>query len=115
MRATSTFSRCALGTAVGVLFASTLGAQAITSSNQDARATGDPVSGRALVQSSKCLDCHRIGDEGSRLGPTSPTSAAGDRLSCFSARCLRQTMRCCRSIDSSASSPVTERAFKESS
>src|SRR6476660_3390326 len=69
MRATSTFSRCALGTAVGVLCASTLGAQEITSSNQGARPTSDPLSGRALVHSSKCMDCHRIGDEGSRLGP----------------------------------------------
>jgi len=69
MRATSTFFCCALGTAVGVLCASTLGAQEITSSNQGARPTSDPVSGRALVHSSKCMDCHRIGDEGSRLGP----------------------------------------------
>ena len=26
--------------------------------------------GRALVERSKCLDCHRIGERGSRLGPT---------------------------------------------
>jgi quinoprotein glucose dehydrogenase len=30
---------------------------------------GDPVRGRALVESSQCLDCHRIADTGSRLGP----------------------------------------------
>lgn len=32
-------------------------------------APGDPAKGRALVESSRCLDCHRVGDEGSRLGP----------------------------------------------
>jgi len=30
---------------------------------------GDAVKGRALIESSKCLDCHRIGETGSRLGP----------------------------------------------
>ena len=30
---------------------------------------GDAANGRALVQSSKCFDCHRIADTGSRLGP----------------------------------------------
>lgn len=30
---------------------------------------GDPVKGRALVESSQCFDCHRIGETGSRLGP----------------------------------------------
>ena len=30
---------------------------------------GDPVRGKALVESSACLDCHRIGETGSRLGP----------------------------------------------
>jgi len=32
-------------------------------------APGDAVKGKALVESSKCLDCHRIGDTGSRTGP----------------------------------------------
>jgi alcohol dehydrogenase (cytochrome c) len=31
--------------------------------------SGDPVNGRLLFESSKCLDCHRIGENGSRLGP----------------------------------------------
>jgi putative heme-binding domain-containing protein len=31
--------------------------------------TGDAAKGRALVASSGCLNCHRIGDTGSRLGP----------------------------------------------
>jgi len=31
--------------------------------------TGDGVRGKALVESSGCVDCHRIGDRGSRLGP----------------------------------------------
>jgi putative heme-binding domain-containing protein len=31
---------------------------------------GDAARGQALVQANKCLDCHRIGDSGSRVGPT---------------------------------------------
>jgi putative heme-binding domain-containing protein len=30
---------------------------------------GDVANGKVLVESSKCLDCHRIGETGSRLGP----------------------------------------------
>jgi putative heme-binding domain-containing protein len=30
---------------------------------------GDSARGQALVRSSGCLDCHRIGDQGSRFGP----------------------------------------------
>ena len=30
---------------------------------------GDGARGKALVESSACFDCHRIGDRGSRLGP----------------------------------------------
>ena len=30
---------------------------------------GDPSRGQALVKSNGCLDCHRIGDQGSRFGP----------------------------------------------
>jgi quinoprotein glucose dehydrogenase len=30
---------------------------------------GNPARGKALTESSKCLDCHRIGEAGSRLGP----------------------------------------------
>ena len=30
---------------------------------------GDASRGKALVESSGCFDCHRIGDRGSRLGP----------------------------------------------
>lgn len=29
----------------------------------------DPARGRALVESNKCFDCHRIDDRGSRVGP----------------------------------------------
>jgi putative heme-binding domain-containing protein len=32
-------------------------------------ASGDPVRGKTLVESNKCLDCHRIGETGSRVGP----------------------------------------------
>lgn len=31
--------------------------------------SGDSARGKALVDSSGCFDCHRIGDRGSRLGP----------------------------------------------
>ena len=31
--------------------------------------SGDPVNGRLLFESSKCLGCHRVGENGSRLGP----------------------------------------------
>lgn len=31
--------------------------------------SGDTSRGKALVESSDCFDCHRIGDRGSRLGP----------------------------------------------
>jgi len=50
-----------------ILIATTLSAQDNTSSSQ--APTGDVASGRALVESSKCLDCHRVGDAGSQLGP----------------------------------------------
>lgn len=38
---------------------------------------GDAAKGKALVASSGCLNCHRIGDTGSRLGPN--LSDIGDR------------------------------------
>ena len=34
-----------------------------------APAAGDAARGKALVESSGCLDCHRIDDRGSRVGP----------------------------------------------
>lgn len=40
---------------------------------------GDAVKGKALVASSQCLDCHRIGEAGSRLGPD--LSEIGNRRS----------------------------------
>ena len=30
---------------------------------------GDAINGKTLVESSKCFECHRIGETGSRLGP----------------------------------------------
>jgi putative heme-binding domain-containing protein len=36
---------------------------------QSAGPAGDASRGKALVESSGCFDCHRIGDRGSRLGP----------------------------------------------
>jgi putative heme-binding domain-containing protein len=38
-------------------------------SAQPATPAGDASRGKALVESSGCLDCHRINDRGSRLGP----------------------------------------------
>jgi putative heme-binding domain-containing protein len=38
---------------------------------------GDAVKGKALVESSGCYQCHRIGDTGSRVGPN--LSNIGDR------------------------------------
>ena len=70
MRTVTSFSRSAIGAAIiGVLSAPTVLAQGITASDQAASPSGDASSGRALVQSNKCMDCHRIGEEGSRLGP----------------------------------------------
>ncbi len=60
-------TRCTLAIAGILLVATTLSAQDKTSITQTP--SGDAASGRALVESSKCLDCHRIGDTGSRLGP----------------------------------------------
>src|SRR5262245_45952059 len=66
----SRFQRYSLHTAViGVLAAAPLQAQDTSSSTQAIITSGDVTSGRALVQSTKCMGCHRIGDEGSRLGP----------------------------------------------
>src|SRR5690242_1853385 len=36
---------------------------------QESAPAGDAARGQALVASSGCFDCHRIGDRGSRLGP----------------------------------------------
>jgi len=51
-----------------IIFAATLAAQAGGQAPAAAPA-GDPARGKALVASSGCLDCHRIADKGSRLGP----------------------------------------------
>ena len=40
------------------------------SAAQDSGPRAAVANGRALVERSQCLDCHRIGDRGSRLGPT---------------------------------------------
>jgi putative heme-binding domain-containing protein len=37
---------------------------------------GDAAKGKALVDANKCLDCHRIGERGSRLGPELTTIGA---------------------------------------
>lgn len=39
--------------------------------------SGDAAKGKALVASNGCLKCHRIGDDGSRVGPN--LSTIGDR------------------------------------
>lgn len=37
---------------------------------------GDAANGKALVASNKCLDCHRVGETGSRVGPDLTTIGA---------------------------------------
>src|SRR5262245_9368082 len=66
----SRFQRYTLHTVViGGLAAAPLHAQDTASISQASITSGDAGSGRALVQSSKCMDCHRIGETGSRVGP----------------------------------------------
>ena len=65
---TSQISRTAIALATFVLIAATIAAQDAASQTSTS-VLGDSRSGLALVQSNKCLDCHRIGDVGSRLGP----------------------------------------------
>jgi putative heme-binding domain-containing protein len=56
---------------LALLAALPLGAQrgTVTSIEQPLPPPGDPANGKALLESNKCLDCHRIGGTGSRLGP----------------------------------------------
>jgi putative heme-binding domain-containing protein len=49
---------------VGPIAAATLAAQ-----DPPKVPRGDAANGKALVASSKCLDCHRVGETGSRVGP----------------------------------------------
>jgi alcohol dehydrogenase (cytochrome c) len=65
---TAQFSRTTIALATFVLIATTIAAQDSRSPTA-ASGAGDPRNGLAMVQSSKCLDCHRIGEAGSRLGP----------------------------------------------
>jgi putative heme-binding domain-containing protein len=44
-------------------------AVALAQAQQADTPAGDASRGKALVESSGCFDCHRIGDRGSRLGP----------------------------------------------
>jgi putative heme-binding domain-containing protein len=62
-------------TAIVSLFAATVAIGPIAQETKPAR--GDAANGKALFTSSKCLDCHRIGETGSRLGPD--LSDVGDR------------------------------------
>ncbi len=60
----------AVGTAILVLAALPLLAQRGGGAAVPAAPVlGDAAKGKALVESAKCLDCHRIGETGSRLGP----------------------------------------------
>src|SRR5438128_9976572 len=65
--------RTVLGAAALCAFAVALAeAGAVALSDADGQTdtpAGDAVRGKALVESSGCFDCHRIGDRGSRLGP----------------------------------------------
>ena len=57
---------CALSLA---LAAAHEGPAAVALAQQADTPSGDSSRGKALVESSGCFDCHRIGDRGSRLGP----------------------------------------------
>ena len=61
----------ASGAAIVMTAALPLFAQRLATTNGDqATATeGDAAAGRALFESNKCLDCHRVGPNGSRFGP----------------------------------------------
>jgi alcohol dehydrogenase (cytochrome c) len=61
----------ASGAAIVITAALPLFAQRVATTNGDqATATdGDAAAGQALFESNKCLDCHRIGPNGSRFGP----------------------------------------------
>jgi alcohol dehydrogenase (cytochrome c) len=71
MRTTpSRFSRCAIGSAIiAVLAVSPLHAQDTAANTPATPPPGDAASGRMLIESSTCMDCHRIGEAGSRVGP----------------------------------------------
>jgi putative heme-binding domain-containing protein len=42
---------------------------AVRPGGQASSLPGDAARGRALFQSTRCVDCHRVGETGSRLGP----------------------------------------------
>ena len=69
MRNIATYSRMMMWGATAGVFV--LGAAQLLAQ------TGDAAKGKALVASSGCLNCHRIGDTGSRLAPN--LSNIGDR------------------------------------
>jgi putative heme-binding domain-containing protein len=55
--------------AVAVASALTAAVPAARRGDQNETPAGDAERGKALVESSGCLDCHRIDERGSRLGP----------------------------------------------
>ena len=59
--------------ALAVAWALTAAFPAAQRGDQNAPVSGDANRGQALVESSGCFDCHRIGDRGSRLGPNLST------------------------------------------
>ena len=65
----STFKSTSVAAGVALLAALPLLAQGQANTDQTAPVAGDAPTGKVLVESSHCLDCHRIGDKGSRLGP----------------------------------------------
>ena len=60
----------AASAACTLLGGAVLTARPVSPAGQAAQAdAGDASRGKALVESSSCFDCHRIGDRGSRFGP----------------------------------------------
>src|SRR2546425_5277969 len=71
---------CAVAACIFVLTALPLLAQRGAGARDQAKLPpGDAANGKALVESNKCLDCHRIGETGSRRGPD--LSDVGNRRS----------------------------------
>src|SRR5882762_9984049 len=53
----------------GAAICALLGGTALMEAGQPITSAGDASRGKALVESSGCFDCHRIGNRGSHLGP----------------------------------------------
>ena len=69
MNLQKTLSGAAAACALSLALAAAHEGPAVALAQQADTPSGDSSRGKALVESSGCFDCHRIGDRGSRLGP----------------------------------------------